>query len=60
MYHYVTLQVYSYDLELFNAPVRVHKLVAGVTTALLTDRLLFVISHDDEASPCSVGVDIYR
>lgn len=54
--HSVTLQVYSYDFELVLTPVRVYKLVAGATTALLMDRLVFVISQDDEDTPCSVGV----
>lgn len=54
--HSVTLQVYSYDFELVLTPVRIYKLVAGATTALLMDRLVFVISQDDEDTPCSVGV----
>ena len=51
----VYFQIYSYDFELMNSPLRTYQLVDKSTGSLLMDRMLFVISHNDEADPCSVS-----
>ncbi len=51
---YLSLQIFSYDFDLLSSPLRTYQLVEGATRALLMDRMLFVISHNDEADPCSV------
>ena len=50
-----SLQIFSYDFDLLSSPLRTYQLVEGATGALLMDRMLFVISHNDEADPCSVS-----
>ncbi len=52
-------QEYSYDFELQSSPLRVYQLVTGATNALITDRLIFVISHDDDANPCAVSLESF-
>ena len=49
-------QVYSYDFDLMSPPVRAYQLVPGATGAILTDKMIFVISHDDEIDPLAVSV----
>lgn len=49
------LQVYSYDFDLSSSPLKTYQLVSGANSTLLTDRLTFVVSHDDSADPCAVS-----
>lgn len=55
MIRFLILQIFSYDFELLNTPLRTYQLMGGATAALLMDRILFVVSHNDEANPCSVS-----
>ena len=36
-------------------PVRTSQLVAGATGAMLTDKVIYVISHDDDQDQCAVS-----
>ena len=36
-------------------PLRTYQLVAGATGAILTEKMIFVISHDDELNQCAVS-----
>ena len=38
------------------SPLRTYQLVAGATGAMLTEKMIFVISHDDEQNQCAVSV----
>ena len=37
-------------------PLRTYQLVAGATGAMLTEKIIFVISHDDEQNQCAVSI----
>lgn len=37
-------------------PLRTYQLVAGATGAMLTEKMIFIISHDDEQNQCAVSV----
>lgn len=36
-------------------PLRTFQLVAGATGAMLTDKVIYVISHDDDHDQCAVS-----
>ena len=40
-----------------NNPLRTYQLVTGATGAMLTEKMIFVISHDDEHNQCAVSVE---
>ena len=48
------LQEYTYDFEVMQNPLRTYQLVAGATGAMLTEKMIFSISHDDEQNQCAV------
>ena len=50
------MQEYTYDFEVMQSPLRTYQLVAGATGAMLTEKMIFVISHDDEQNQCAVSV----
>jgi hypothetical protein len=37
-------------------PLRTYQLVAGATGAMLTEKMIFVISHDDEQNQWAVSI----
>ena len=39
--------------------MRAYQLVPGATGVLLTDKMIFVISHDDEVDPLAVSVCVH-
>ena len=56
--HYVHIpfmQAYSYNFDLRLEPLNAYQLLPGATNALLTDRLIYVVSHTDVVNPCSVS-----
>ena len=52
------LQEYTYDFEVMQNPLRTYQLVSGATGAMLTEKVIFVISHDDEQNQCAVSISI--
>ncbi len=58
LYSFTSLQVYSYDFDLQSPPVKAYQLVPGATGILLTDSIIFVISHDDDVDPLAVSLKI--
>lgn len=50
------LKEYTYDFEVMQNPLRTYQLVAGATGAMLTEKMIFIISHDDEQNQCAVSV----
>ena len=49
------MQAYSYNFDLRLEPLNAYQLLPGATNALLTDRLIYVVSHTDVVNPCSVS-----
>ena len=49
--------MFTYDFDLLTSPLRTYQLVGGATGCVLLDRMLFVISHNDEEDPCSVSAN---
>ena len=56
LYSSPSLQVYSYDFDSQSPPVKAYQLVPGATRILLTDSIIFVISHDDDVDPLAVSI----
>ena len=48
--------MYSYDFDSQSPPVKAYQLVPGATGILLTDSIIFVISHDDDVDPLAVSI----
>ena len=55
---FTILQEYTYDFEVMQNPLRTYQLVSGATGAMLTEKMIFVISHDDEQNQCAVSAKL--
>ncbi|XP_064397834.1 uncharacterized protein LOC135344542 isoform X2 [Halichondria panicea] len=51
-------EVYSYDFDSQSPPVKAYQLVPGATGILLTDSIIFVISHDDDVDPLAFTLTV--
>ncbi|CAI8053290.1 Ultraviolet-B receptor UVR8 [Geodia barretti] len=52
------LEAYSYNFDLRLEPLNAYQLISGATDALLTDRLIYAVSHIDVVDPCSFTLSL--
>lgn len=57
--HVYPTQAYSYNFDLRLQPLNAYQLLPGATEALITDRLIYAVSHTDVINPCSVSYILY-